>query len=248
VGCDVCSSMCPFNAIALVERPDDAPRPTEVKDEGKLAVIDEGVCRACGICAANCPEMAIAHNQGDAAILGRLAAQMDGVEKPIVGFYCKECAGAAISLGGQHRDSYPDTVRLIELPCLGRVSALHLIEAVRLGAAGIFLAGCAEDRCHYRTGDASAAEQKRVAEELLAESGLSVPIEQWHLCAVDRLSVGRRIRTFHAKAMHDEATLEELERELEEISVHGAPRGDAAAASCAGSTGCEEGESCVHVH
>ena len=167
--------MCPFGAVTLVERPEDAPRPAEVKDEGKLAVIDEGVCRACGICAANCPELAIAHNQGDAAILGRLAALTHGVEKPIVGFYCKECAGAAISLGGQHRDKYPETVRLVELPCLGRVSALHIVEAVRLGAAGVFLAGCAEDRCHYRTGDASAAEQKRVAEELLAEAGLAVP-------------------------------------------------------------------------
>ena len=244
VGCDICSTLCPFKAIALVDRPDDAPRPAEVKDEGKLAVIDEGVCRACGICAANCPELAITHNQPDDAILGRLAALTEGVDKPIVGFYCKECAGAAISLGGQHKDKYPDNVRLVELPCLGRVSALHIIEAVRLGAAGIFLAGCAEDRCHYRTGDASAAEQKRVAEELLAEAGLAVPVEQWHLCAVDRLSVGRRIRVFHAKAMHDEATLEALEREFEEIGGHGLPHGDAA---CAGA-GCEGGEPCAHVH
>jgi heterodisulfide reductase subunit A len=250
VGCDVCSTMCPFNAITLVERPSGAPRPAEIKDEGKLAVIDEGVCRACGICAATCPELAITHNQDDAAILGRLAALTDGVEKPIVGFYCKECAGAAISLGGQHRDKYPEAVRLVELPCLGRVSALHLVEAVRLGAAGIFMAGCAEDRCHYRTGDASAAEQKRVAEELLAEAGLSVPIEQWHLCAVDRLSVGRRIRMFHAKALHDEATLEELERELEKIGSHGAAHGDAratAAAAFGDAAPCAGGESCAHL-
>ncbi len=241
VGCDVCSAICPFNAITLVERPDGTPRPAEVKDDGKLAVIDEGVCRACGICAANCPELAITHNQHDEAILGRLAALTEGVDKPVVGFYCKECAGAAISLGGQHKDKYPDTVRLVELPCLGRVSALHVIEAVRLGAAGVFLAGCAEDRCHYRTGDASAAEQKRVAEELLAEAGLAVPVEQWHLCAVDRLSVGRRIRMFHAKATHDEASLEALERELEEISGHGLPHGD----SLAGIVGASGSSACV---
>jgi heterodisulfide reductase subunit A len=253
VGCDVCATMCPFNAIALVDRPDDAPRPAEVKDEGKLAVIDEGVCRACGICAANCPELAITHNQHDDAILGRLATLTEGVDKPIVGFYCKECAGAAISLGGQHKDKYPDTVRLVELPCLGRVSALHIIEAVRLGAAGVFLAGCAEDRCHYRTGDASASEQRRVAEELLAEAGLSVPIEQWHLCAVDRLSVGRHIRMFHAMANHDEATLAALERELEEISGHGLSHAGvmAAAASASGGVapcaGCGEGEPRAHV-
>jgi len=251
VGCDVCSTLCPFNAITLVERPADAPRPAEVKDDGKLAVIDAGVCRACGICAANCPELAITHHQDDAAILGRLAALTAGVDKPIVGFYCKECAGAAISLGGQHRDAYPETVRLIELPCLGRVSALHIIEAVRLGAAGVFLAGCAEDRCHYRSGDASAAEQKRIAEELLAEAGLDVPIEQWHLCAVDRLSVARRIRMFHARATHDEATLEALERELQTIGGHGLPGGAVLAGAVSASGGgacaaCEGGESGAH--
>jgi len=240
VGCDVCLKMCPFGAVALIERPEDAARPTAVKDGGKLAVIDEGVCRACGVCAANCPELAIAHNQGDAAIQGRLAALTHGVEKPIVGFFCKECAGAAISLGGQHRDGYPETVRLVELPCLGRISALHIVEAVRLGAAGVFLAGCAEDRCHYRTGDASAAEQRRVAEELLAEAGLAVPIVQWHLCAVDRLSVGRRIRMFHALATHDQAGLEELERELESIGGHHEPH--VAAVPCGGpATGAEGG-------
>ena len=163
-------TMCPFGAITLVERPADVPRPAEVKDDGKLAVIDAEICRACGICAANCPEVAITHNLSDDALFGRIALMTEGAERPVVGFYCKECAGAAIGLSGQRRDHYPENVRLIELPCLGRVSALHIVEAARLGAAGVFLAGCAEGRCQYRTGDTSALEQMTIAEELLAEA------------------------------------------------------------------------------
>ena len=162
---------CPFGAITLIERPDEAARPVEVKDDGKLAVIDEEACRGCGICAANCPELAITHNLSDDALFGRLRTMTDDVERPVVGFYCKECAGAAISLSGLRHDRYPDNVRLIELPCLGRISALHIVEAARLGAAGVFLAGCAEDRCQYRTGDLSAAEQIDLARELLEEAG-----------------------------------------------------------------------------
>jgi F420-non-reducing hydrogenase iron-sulfur subunit len=226
-------TMCPFHAISLVERPADVPRPAEVKDDGKLAVIDDGVCRACGICAANCPELAIAHNMGDDAIYGRLATLTQGVDRPIVGFYCGECAGAAITLGGQHRDAYPSSVRLVEVPCIGRVSALHVVEAARLGAAGIFLAGCAEDRCHYRSGDSSAAEQKRVAEEALAEAGMAVPIEHWHLCAVDRLSVGRRIRMFHTRAVGDEISAELVAQEMQLIG-----------ATAVAGAGCEGGEPC----
>ena len=234
VGCDTCMTMCPFGAITLVERPVGAPRPVEVKDDGKLAVIDPDSCRACGICAANCPELAVAHNLSDDALFGRIALMTEGVEKPVVGLYCRECAGAAIGLSGQRRDHYPESVRLIELPCLGRVSALHIVEAARLGAAGVFLAGCAEGRCQYRNGDTSALEQKRVAEELLADAGLSMPVELWHLCAVDRLSVGRLIRLFQARAVGDVMTLDRLE---EEMSLIGAPAGAL----------CEGGERCAHV-
>jgi coenzyme F420-reducing hydrogenase delta subunit len=164
---------------------------------------------------------------------------MRDVEKPIVGFYCRECAGAAIGLSGQRRDSYPASVRLIELPCLGRVSALHIVEAARLGAAGVFLAGCADGRCQYRTGDTSAAEQARIAEELLADAGTPLPLELWHLCAVDRHSVGRRIRLFHAAATGDGATAAMLEQEM---SLIGAGFGGSAAPACVG--GESSGRSC----
>ena len=242
VGCDTCSTMCPFGAITLVDRPGSAPRPDEVKDDGKLAVIDAESCRACGICAANCPEVAIAHNLSDDALFGRIAMMTQGVEKPIVGFYCKECAGAAIGLSGQRRDRYPESVRLIELPCLGRVSALHIVEAARLGAAGVFLAGCAEGRCQYRSGDTSALEQMQIAGEVLAESGAPLPLELWHLCAVDRLSVGRRIRLFHARAVGDELSPELLEHEMELIGAGaGSLAGALTGAACGGGEVCDCG-------
>ena len=239
VGCDTCATMCPFGAITLVDRPESAARPDEVRDDGKLAVIDAQSCRACGICATNCPEVAIAHNLSDDALFGRIAMMTEGVEKPVVGFYCKECAGAAIGLSGQRRDRYPESVRLIELPCLGRVSALHIVEAARLGAAGVFLAGCAEGRCQYRTGDASALEQMTIAEEVLAASGTPLPLELWRLCAVDRLSVGRRIRMFHARAIGDELTPALLEHEMELIGAGaGALAGAPTGAACAGGEVC----------
>ncbi len=116
------------------------------------------------------------HNLDDEALFGRLAIMTEGVERPVIGFYCKECAGAAISLSGLRHDAYPENVRLVELPCLGRVSALHIVEAARLGAAGVFLAGCAEGRCQYRRGDLSAADQVKLAGELLVEAGQSMPL------------------------------------------------------------------------
>ena len=239
VGCDVCVTACPFNAISLIERPTDAPRPAEVRDDHKLAVIDEQTCHACGICAANCPEMAIRHNLDDEALFGRLRVMTEGVEDPIVGFYCKECAGAAISLSGLRHDPYPANVRLIELPCLGRVSALHIVEAARLGAKGVFLAGCAEGRCQYRTGDTSAAEQTRLAGELLADADLPTPLELWHLCAVEGASVARRIRLFTARTLgtqSDEAIMkneqDRIDRGLVTITAGDATRTGGEGSGC----------------
>lgn len=236
VGCDTCSTMCPFGAIRLAERPAGVARPDEVKDDGKLAIIDAESCRACGICAANCPEVAIAHNLSDDALLGRLAIMTQGVEAPVVGFYCRECAGAAIDLAGQRRDRYPEGVRLIELPCLGRVSALHIVEAARLGAAGVFLAGCAEGRCHYRSGDASALEQVRIAEQVLVGDD-APPIELWHLCAADRMSVGRRIRLFRARALGEQLDEMTVAHEMELLGE-----------SCSSAAPCTGGEPCVCTH
>ena len=242
IGCDTCMAMCPFGAITLVDRPAGAARPAAVKDDGKLAVIDPETCRACGICAANCPEVAIAHNLGDEALFGRIALMTQGVENPVVGFYCRECAGAAIGLAGQRRDRYPEHVRLIELPCLGRLSALHIVEAARLGAGGVFLAGCAEGRCQYRSGDASALEQMSLAEELLAAAGTPLPLELWHLCAVDRLSVGRKIRLFAARAAGDEPA---LASEMELIGAGaGAPAGATGALAAPAGAARPGGEGC----
>ena len=82
---------------------------------------------------------------------------------------------------------------------------------------------------------------------MLADSGTPLPLELWHLCAVDRLSVGRRIRMFAARAAGDELSLEMLEREMELIGAGaGALAGATAGAASGAPTGaaCEGGEGC----
>ena len=201
VGCGACVHACPYGAISLTDRDQAGPRPSGVRDDAQAALVDRDSCRACGACSAICPEMAIKHYFTDETLSGRLATLAKGVDRPVVGFYCRECAGAAINLSGMRHDGYPTAVRLIELPCLGLVSTLHILEAVRKGACGVFLAGCAEGRCQFRKGDLSAAEQVRASQALLDSMGLKAPVELWHLCAVDRRSVGRRIRLFSAAAI-----------------------------------------------
>ena len=199
VGCGACLAACPFGALGLVDRGPAVARPGSLRPDAPVAVVDPDACRGCGICAAACPELAIDHPLDDATVIARLRVLTAGADRPVVGFTCAECASAAFTLGGLRRDRYPERVRLVELPCLGRISALHLVEAARLGASGVFLAGCVEGQCQYGSGDRSAAEQVALATELVRQSGRTMPIELWRLCAVDHRAVAHRIQSFCAR-------------------------------------------------
>lgn len=59
------------------------------------------------------------------------------------------------------RLSYPTNVRIVKVPCTGRVAVIHLLRALEKGADGVFVAGCLEGDCHYQAGNLRA--RKRVA-------------------------------------------------------------------------------------
>ena len=220
VGCGACLPACPFGALRLADRVAAAACPGSVRPDAPVAVVDADACRGCGICAASCPELAIQHSLDDATIVARLAVLTAGVDRPVIGFTCAECASAAFTLSGLRRDRYPERVRVVELPCLGRISALHLVEAARLGAAGVFLAGCVDGQCQYMSGDRRAAEQVALATELVRRSGRIMPMEQWRLCAVDHPSVGHRIQSFCTRVDAARAPAREVGQPLD------APAGD----------------------
>ena len=50
-------------------------------------------------------------------------------------------------------------MRLVLLPCTGRVSPLHLLSALAEGADGVMVAGCLEGQCHYREGNFNAIDR-----------------------------------------------------------------------------------------
>ncbi len=83
-------------------------------------------------------------------------------EPRIVAFCCKYCAYAAGDLAGSMRLSYPPNIRVIQVPCTGRVDALHMMRALENGADGVYVAGCLEGECHFLSGNIKA--KRRVAQ------------------------------------------------------------------------------------
>ena len=94
---------------------------------------------------------------------------MSEFEPKIVAYCCNFCAFAAADLAGAMRLQYPPSVRIIRLPCTGKVDAIHLMKAFEEGADGVFVAGCLEGQCHYLEGNLRAKKRVAYVKRLLAE-------------------------------------------------------------------------------
>ncbi len=59
----------------------------------------------------------------------------------IVAFCCHYCAYAAADLAGSMRLEYPSSIKVIELPCSGKLDVLYVLKAFEDGADGVMVAG-----------------------------------------------------------------------------------------------------------
>ena len=91
----------------------------------------------------------------------------------MVAYCCNFCAFAAADLAGAMRVQYPPNVRIIRLPCTGKVDAVHLIKAFEDGADGVFVAGCLEGECHFLEGNLRAKKRVAYVKRLLDEVGIN---------------------------------------------------------------------------
>ena len=94
---------------------------------------------------------------------------MSEFEPKIMAYCCNFCAFAAADLAGAMRLQYPPSVRIVRLPCTGKVDAIHLMKAFEEGADGVFVAGCLEGQCHYLEGNLRARKRVAYVKRLLAE-------------------------------------------------------------------------------
>jgi len=94
---------------------------------------------------------------------------MNDFEPLIAVFSCHYCSYAAADLAGSSRIQYPPNIRVIKVPCTGRVSVNHILRALECGADGVYVAGCLEGTCHFISGNFKAKQRLQYAKDLLSE-------------------------------------------------------------------------------
>jgi F420-non-reducing hydrogenase iron-sulfur subunit len=97
---------------------------------------------------------------------------MKKFEPVIVAFCCHYCAYTAADMAGSQRLPYPANVKIVRVPCSGKVDALHIVKAFEKGADGVYVAGCLEGDCHFKSGNIKAARRVEYARRYLEEIGI----------------------------------------------------------------------------
>jgi len=70
------------------------------------------------------------------------------------------------------RIDYPSNIKIIRLPCTGKIDVIHLLRAIQKGADGVYVVGCLEGTCHFNEGNYRACERVDHVRMLLEEIGL----------------------------------------------------------------------------
>jgi F420-non-reducing hydrogenase iron-sulfur subunit len=97
---------------------------------------------------------------------------MADFEPIIVTFACHYCAYTAADMAGTQRLTYPANVKIVKVPCTGKVDTLHLMRALQKGADGVLVAGCIKGDCHFKNGNLRAEKRVEYVKGLLDDIGV----------------------------------------------------------------------------
>ena len=89
----------------------------------------------------------------------------------IIGFACQWCTYAGADLAGNLRCKYPPTVKLIKVPCSGRVKPEYVMQAFAQGADGVLVGGCHFGDCHYKDGNHKTRNRMDMLKSMLGDLG-----------------------------------------------------------------------------
>ncbi len=103
-----------------------------------------------------------------------MSAKDNGWQPKVVAFVCKWCTYAGADLAGTVRLEYPPSVRIIKLPCSGRIDCFFIIKALEQGADGVWVSGCHPGDCHYSSGNYYARRRFALFRQLLDFMGVDL--------------------------------------------------------------------------
>lgn len=100
------------------------------------------------------------------------SVNQESFEPKVIAFVCNWCTYLGADLAGTNRLEYPANIRIIRLPCTGRIDFNLIIKAFEVGADAVFVSGCHPGDCHYTAGNYHARRRWILFRQLLETLGI----------------------------------------------------------------------------
>jgi F420-non-reducing hydrogenase iron-sulfur subunit len=97
---------------------------------------------------------------------------LNGKELRIVGFLCNGCSYGGADTAGVGRFAQPTDLRIIRVPCSGRIDPLFVAKTLLNGADGVLVSGCHPGDCHYSQGNFYARRRLEALKQFLPALGI----------------------------------------------------------------------------
>lgn len=163
-GCGICTMACPYEAPKLVEK-----KVNGTKD--RVASVDANKCMGCGTCVGACPLGAISRPGVSNQEIREQITFSRGKPK-LLTFICDWCLRADADV--RLLESYPKDVRLVHIPCSGRIDPEMALLALRSGIKGVLVCGCQPGECHYQRGTLVSACKMGLLDQMLEQMNTNI--------------------------------------------------------------------------
>lgn len=98
----------------------------------------------------------------------------ENFEPKIVALVCTWCTYTGADLAGTSRLKYQPNIRVVRLPCTGRIDYNLILKSFEKGADGVLVSGCHPNDCHYNAGNFHARRRFALFRELLQFVGFDL--------------------------------------------------------------------------
>jgi coenzyme F420-reducing hydrogenase delta subunit len=89
----------------------------------------------------------------------------------IVLFLCQYCLASSADQEWVE-NNLPEHIKLVKVPCSGRISLLFILNALQKGADGVMVSGCKPEKCHFISSNLGARRQLDEFRDFLVFLGL----------------------------------------------------------------------------